>query len=131
MKRAKNLILIVELPVSVSCEAEKRLTARLLAGARLYHAALGEALRCLDLMRESKDWQTARKLKGKERTQAFRSVVKKFEFTSASVSAFATHCKNGAGWKSHLSTNEAQRIEVANGGAIVLPTAKPSERLAC
>ncbi|MBE0507284.1 MAG: transposase [Marinospirillum sp.] len=110
MKRAKTPTFIVELPVSVSQETERQLTARLLAGTRLYNAALGEALRRLDLMRESKDWQAARKLKGKQRTDAFRSVVKKFELTSASVSAFATRCKNEAGWKSRLSANETQRI---------------------
>ncbi|MBE0505712.1 MAG: transposase [Marinospirillum sp.] len=110
MKRAKNPTFIVELPVSVSQETERQLTARLLAGARLYNAALGEALRRLDLMRESKDWKAARKLEDEERTHAFRSVVKKFEFTSASVSTFATRCKNEAGWKSRLSANETQRI---------------------
>lgn len=110
MKRAKTPTFIVELPASVSQETERQLTARLLAGARLYNAALGEALRRLDLMRESKAWQAARKLKGKQRTDAFRAATQAFEFTSASVSAFATRCKNEAGWKSRLSANETQRI---------------------
>jgi hypothetical protein len=54
MKRAKTPTFIVELPLSVCDNTERQLTARLLAGTRLYNAALGEALRRLGLMRESK-----------------------------------------------------------------------------
>ena len=35
------------------------------------NACLGEALRRLDLMRESRDWQRARKLSGKDRKTLF------------------------------------------------------------
>lgn len=110
MKRAKTDTFIAELPLSVSQETSKQLSARLLAGSRLYNAALGEALRRLDLMRDSKAWQAARKLEGKERGLAFREVVGAFQFTSASVSAYATACKNAAGWKALLTANETQRI---------------------
>lgn len=110
MKRAKSRTFIAELPVSVSQEAERQLCARLLAGTRLYNATLCEALRRLDLMRQSKDWQAARKLKGKDRITAFKALAKRFGFESAAVSAFATNCKNEAGWKSRLSANETQRI---------------------
>lgn len=110
MKRAKTSTFIAELTVSVSQETERQLCARLLAGTRLYNAALGEALKRLDLMRQSKRWQSARKLKGKDRTAAFNDLVKQFGFGSAAVSAFATICKNEAGWKSRLSANETQRI---------------------
>lgn len=110
MKRAKCPTFIVTLPVSVSQEADRQLSARLLAGTRLYNAALGESLRRLDVMRQSKAWQAARKLKAKERPQAFQAIIKAFGFTSAAVSAFATQCKNAAGWKSRLSANETQRL---------------------
>ena len=110
MKRAKTPTFIVELPLSVCDNTERQLTARLLAGTRLYNAALGEALRRRGLMRESKARQAARKLKAKERSAAFASAIKAHHFTSASVSAFATGCKNTAGWKGRLSANETQRI---------------------
>jgi hypothetical protein len=110
MKRAKSPTFIVELPVSVTQETERQLSARLLAGTRLYNAALGESLRRLDLMRDSKAWQAARTLKDEERTKAFRKAIQDYGFTSDSVSAFATQCKNAAGWKSRLSANETQRI---------------------
>jgi hypothetical protein len=110
MKRAKMPTFIVELPVSVSQETDRQLTARLLAGTRLYNSALGEALHRLSLMRQSKAWQAARTKKPKGRTQTFQALTRDFGFLSASVSAFATECKNAAGWKSRLSANETQRI---------------------
>ena len=110
MKRANSPTFIVEMPISVSQEAERQLSARLLAGTRLYNAALGEALRRLDLMRESKAWQVARKLKSKERTAAFKALIKQFGFESASISAYATNCKNEAGWKDRLTAHETQRL---------------------
>ena len=110
MKKAKTKSYTVELPVSVSTGTERQLTARLLAGSRLYNAVLGEALKRLDLMRESKAWQAARKLIGKSRSEAFQTEIKKYAFSSASLSSFATQCKNSAGWKNRLSANEMQRI---------------------
>ena len=110
MKRAKTPTFIVEMPLSVCEKTDRQLTSRLLAGTRLYNAALGEALRRLGLMRESKAWQAARLLKDKERSAAFVAATKAHHFTSASVSAFATGCKNAAGWKNRLSANETQRI---------------------
>ncbi len=110
MKRSSTDTFIVELPISVNTETERKLSARLLAGTRLYNAALGEALKRLDLMRQSKRWQAARLLSGKERGREFKTLCAKFNFTSASVSSFATACKNKAGWKNRLSANETQRI---------------------
>lgn len=110
MKRPKTPTFIAELPLVVSEETQRQLSARLLSGARLYNTGLGEALRRLDLMRQSKAWQAARKLKAAERTEAFKALVKQFDFTSASISSFATECKNSAGWKSRLSAHETQKL---------------------
>ena len=118
MKRAKQPTFVVTLPVSVSDESDRQLTARLLAGTRLYNAALGEALRRLDLMRQSKAWQQARNTRGKDRPAAFRAVINQFGFKSDVISAFATSSKNAAGWQNRLSANETQTIaETAFGAA--------------
>lgn len=76
----KTATYIAELPLSVSQETDRQLSARLLVGTRLYNAALGESLRRLDLMRESKAWQSARKLKAKDRSSAFQALTKAFGF---------------------------------------------------
>ena len=60
MQRATTQSFILELPLSVSLGAEHTMLVRLESARRLYNAVLGEALRRLSLMRESKAWQAAR-----------------------------------------------------------------------
>ena len=93
---------IVELPLSVSRRDESELLVRLDVCRQLYNACLGEALRRLDRMRDSLDWQRAKALKGKAlaqaRGEAFQATRAKYGFTSASISAYGTACKNAAHW---------------------------------
>ena len=84
---------IVELPLSVSKRAERELLVRLDVCRQLYNACLGEALRRLDRMRDSLDWQRAKALKGKTkamaqaRGEAFQATRARYGFTSASILA--------------------------------------------
>lgn len=64
---------VTELPLRVTPAQEKALNKRFEAARQVYNACLGEGLKRLDLMRQSKQWQAARKMKkGKERNQAFK-----------------------------------------------------------
>jgi hypothetical protein len=68
--RAKTPTFIAEFQLCATDERALRI--RLDAGRNIYNAALGEALRRLDLMRESKAYQAARAMpKGKDRAAAF------------------------------------------------------------
>src|SRR5258706_11104248 len=72
--RAKSPSFIAEFPLRTTPSDERAMRVRLDAARNIYNAALGEALRRLDLMRQSKAWQAARATpKGKERTDAFRA----------------------------------------------------------
>ena len=77
---------------------------------QVYNACLGESFRCLDLMRESKAYQRARKLPhGEERTAAFKALNEKFGFTSQSIEKFGTTCqKNCAAIQEHTSSQDVQ-----------------------
>lgn len=111
MKRAKTDTFVLELPLVVVSSAERILLGRFESARRLYNAVLGEALKRQRLMRESKSWQKARLLKDqKERSAAFRKISSEYTFTSASLSAFGTTCKNGAKWNDRLGAHETQRI---------------------
>jgi hypothetical protein len=105
---------IVELPLSVSQADDAEAMVRLDLARRLFNACLGEALKRLDLMRESKAWQKARLLnrtsQKKERNEEFKRLSHQFGFNLASISAFGTQCKNEAKWKDHLGAHETQRI---------------------
>lgn len=111
MKRSSTPSFVLELPLVVKPGEERLLLARLECARRLYNAVLGEALRRQRLMREARAWQKARLLKDKkERAATFRKIGAGFAFTSASLSAFATNCKNVAGWQDRLGAHETQKI---------------------
>jgi putative transposase len=84
MKRAGTPSFIAEFPLRTTPADERAL---LDAGRNIYNAALGEALRRLDLMRESRAWQAARKApKGKARTDAFHTLNRRFGFSAIALS---------------------------------------------
>src|SRR3954470_9865400 len=106
MARSKDTdgTVVGEFPLGVSGRDGHVLETRLFCFGQLYNADLQEALRRLDLMRESRDWQAARQMPkslgtdtqgkqivNKERTQAFRAVIECFDFT---VSAIEKHGKD-------------------------------------
>jgi len=84
---------IAEFPLQTKATEEKILATRLRAAGHIYNAVLGEALRVLDLMRESKEWQAARALFAKtqkgERRTPFKAVRARFDFRSSMTDRYA------------------------------------------
>ena len=111
MPRAPTPSFIAEFPLRTTPLDERELATRLDAARNLYNAALGEALRVLDLMRQSKDWQRARKMpKGKERSAAFKACMERFDFKSSMTDRFAIACKNACSISDHMTSNETQKV---------------------
>lgn len=111
MPRQKTDSFVLELPLRISAAEEKRLLARLEAARQVYNACLGESLKRLRLMRQSKMYQAARKLpkKSKERTEAFRDANEHFGFREYDLHAYATqfnHCWIGE----HLDIHVIQKL---------------------
>ncbi len=100
----------MELPLNTSPVQESEVLVRLEAGRQLYNAYLGEALRRLDLLRQSKEFQWVKQLpRGKERTEAFKELNKKFEFTEYDLHHYAVeirHC-----WiEEHINVHIAEAL---------------------
>ena len=124
MARRGTPTFIVELPLVVSARDEREMLVRLELARQLSNACLGEALRRLDLMRESLDYARARampkalgKKPNKERAAAFAALSHRYGFTSDAISAFGTRAKNEARWNDgrsrtdpRLGAHECQRI---------------------
>lgn len=110
MGRAKTDSFVVEISLRVSPSQEKRLLARLEAARQVYNACLGESLKRLDLLRQSKDYQAARKTpKGKARTHAFRDANAAVGFREYDLHTYAkqfNHCWIGQ----HLDINTIQKL---------------------
>ncbi len=86
---------IHEIQLKTTPQNEAVLDVRMDAARQLYNACLGETLRRLDLMRESKDFRMARNMpKGKVKSTTFRDSAKAQHFNEYSLHAFAAETKN-------------------------------------
>src|SRR5574337_587071 len=110
---------VCELPLRTTPADERALAIQLEMSRQIYNACLGESLRVLTLMRESRDWQQARAMpKGKERTARFRAVIDRFDFRQSALDRFAIACKNGCAIGNHLGPHEAQAVAKRAFGAV-------------
>jgi putative transposase len=114
-KKASSETFVAEFPLRTSKAASRALSVRLDAARNIYNAAIGEGLRRLDLMRESKAWQAARKLPrtidgepNKARVKAFRDLRKAFGFSWISLKTLTQDCRNDCWIKDHLNSQECQ-----------------------
>lgn len=114
---AKTPSFITELRLKVNREQERRLLVRLEAVRQVYNACLGESLKRLKLMRESREYQAVRKLpKGepksdewKERAAAFVAVRRRFQFSEYALHEYAKQF--GHSWLGeHLDSHVVQKI---------------------
>lgn len=113
MSNAKNKSdsFILELPLRVNPAQESSLLVRLDCARQLYNACLSEALRRLNLMRESKAFNESRKLpKGKDKTASFRELNEKYGFREYDLHSFAAKVKNKCHFKQHLDINTCQKV---------------------
>ena len=125
--RKKSPSFIAEFPLATIRADERELSIRLDAARNVYNACLGESLRRLDLMRESKAWQAAQamtkhsaqainkskdkaqlKADNKARADAFKAVENKFEFNSCSIQKFGERCRDGCWIGDHLGSHDTQ-----------------------
>ena len=114
--RTKTPSFITELPLKTTSSDESTILVRLDTGRQLYNACLGEGLNRLDLIRQSKDYQEIQKLPktkdgepNKERTDAFKQLNKKYEFTDYDLQHYAVGVRDS--WiNEHIGVHIAQKI---------------------
>ncbi len=149
MPRAPTPSFVAEFPLRTSAADETALAKRLDAQCKVYNACLGEALRRLKLMRESRDWQRARRMPrtlGKDasgkpipntaRTELFKAVLVRFSFTSASIQRFAEGCRDACWIGDHAGSHDTQTTSLRAFKAVQMhafgkrgrPRFKPASR---
>jgi transposase len=114
MSKTKTPSFVLELPLRVTPTQERRLLARLEAARQVYNGCLGESLRRLALLRQSRAYQAARKLpkgprKARARNLAFREANAVVDFREYNLHAYAAqfnHCWLGE----HLDINTIQKL---------------------
>jgi transposase len=110
-KKTKTLSFVTEIPLVVSAIDEGVLVSKFEAGRQLYNACLGEAMRRLRLVKQSKLYQSARKIKSnkKERLQSFAAANAAYGYDQYSLHAFATIIRRS--WIGfHIDSNTAQKL---------------------
>jgi len=116
MGKSKTPTFILELGLETSLHDESVLNARFEAARQLYNACLDEAKRRLNLLRQSKDFQKARKMpktangkRNKERTEAFKELNARFDFSEYAIIIYATKIRRS--WiNNHIDSNTAQKL---------------------
>jgi putative transposase len=117
MGRAKTPSFVTELPLQVSPAQERTLLVRLDAARQVYNACLGESLKRLDLLRQSKAYQAARKMprgrkrshQAKERARAFGKANAAVGFREYDLHAYAAQFNHS--WiGEHLDINTIQTL---------------------
>jgi transposase len=102
---------ITELPLAVSSVSESVMLSRLEAARQLYNACLGEAMRRVKLIRQSKDFNRARSLKpnNPERKVLFKRARERYDFSEYALHSYVT-CLRHSWLGDHIDSNTAQKL---------------------
>lgn len=102
---------VCEVPLRVSPGQEKVLLTRLEAARQLYNACLGEAMKRVRLVRQSRLWQKACKSPEKAlRTTYTREACSKYGFTDAALQHYAVEIRRSCWIGEHLDVHVAQKL---------------------
>ncbi len=102
---------VCELPLVVSSANEGVLLSRLEAARQMYNALLGEAMRRVRLIRQSKDFNQARSLhtNNPKRKVLFKKARERYEFSEYALHSYSTSLRHS--WiGDHLDSNTAQKL---------------------
>ena len=104
MAKAKTPSFISEFELQVDNSQERKPLIRMDVARQVYNACLGESLKRLGLMRQSKIYQSARKMRrGKKRTAAFQEASRQHKFQEYDLHAYAKQF-NHAWMGAHLDS---------------------------
>jgi transposase len=116
MAKAKTPSFILELGLETDAHEEAFLNKRFEAARQLYNACLSEVKRRLDLLRQSKEYESARSMPkasegkpNKERIEAFKALNASFGFSEYDLHAYATKIRQS--WiGNHIDSTTAQKL---------------------
>ncbi len=110
MSKARTDTFILELPLKVDSSDEKKMLSRLEAARQVYNGCLGESLKRLDLLRQSKLYQVVRKMpRGITRTRAFREANADVGFREYAIHAYSVQF-NHSWLGDHLDSTAIQKL---------------------
>ncbi|KAB8315511.1 transposase [Tolypothrix campylonemoides VB511288] len=125
MARSTTSSFITEMPLIVDSKQEAELLSRFQAGRQLYNACLNEAMKRLELVRNSELYKSARKIprtKKKERSEAFKKAREQYRYSEYDLHSFATITSKNSKWI-------AEKIDFLTQQKLATRAFKASERV--
>lgn len=114
MVRSSTLSFITEVPLIVDSKQEAELLSRFQAGRQLYNACLNEAMKRLELVRNSELYQLAKQLprtKKKERSSLFKKALEQYRYSEYDLHSFASITSKNAKWIAEkIDSNTQQKL---------------------
>ncbi len=107
----KTASMVCEIPLKVSPQQSAVLLSRLEAARQMYNACLGEAIRRVELIRQSKAYNKARSLKPKDPQRAilFKQARTQWNFSDYAIQAYGTRIRHS--WiGDHIDAHTGQKI---------------------
>jgi transposase len=102
---------IHELPLKTDLKEEAMIEVRLDGARQLYNGVLKEARRRVALIKQSSEWQKAKKLiRSKARSALFRSAIEHHQFSEYCLHAFVKNLLNESWIKDHIDSQVAQKV---------------------
>lgn len=109
MSKSKTPSFVAEYALKTTPSEERALNVRFEAGRHIFNAVLGDALRCLDQMRNTPEWLTARETpKGKLRTERFKACNRAHGFSAGDLQKYAEACRDACWIGDHLGSHDTQ-----------------------
>ena len=109
--KARTSSFVCEIPLQTTRIVEKEFNSSFVASTQLYNACIGEGKRRLGLLRQSKEYQQARKLQrgDSRKAELFKKARQKYKFSEYDLHAYAAEIKNS--WiGEHIGINVAQKL---------------------
>lgn len=125
MARSTTSSFVTEVPLLVDSKQEAELLSRFQAGRQLYNACLNEAIKRLELVRNSELYNAARKIprtKKKERTEAFKKAREQYRYSEYDLHSFASITSKNAKWI-------AEKVDATAQQKLATRAFKASERV--
>ncbi|MEO1373934.1 MAG: transposase [Cyanobacteria bacterium J06635_10] len=115
MPRSKTPSFVTEIPLVVNSINNRELEARFRVGQQLLNAVLGEARIRMELVRDSKPYKEAKKLRGEankaKRKKLFEEARKLYQFSDFELQGFAVRTANDSKWITQkLDSNTIQKL---------------------
>ncbi|HEY9800086.1 MAG TPA: transposase, partial [Leptolyngbyaceae cyanobacterium] len=112
MAKSKTPSFITEVKLKVSSQQERELLARFQAGRQLYNNCLNDAIKRMELLKNSDAYKQAKKMpKGQQKNEAFKELRKQYRYSEYDLHSYAAIVAKKSKWIAQkVDSNTQQKL---------------------